>query len=480
SGSDGNDGRREGQQGKPQVKPDYRKGVKKRKYTLEMKREMLEMIKNGARTCEIMRRFNCPELTIRSLKKNKEALTASVNIFSRFSNSRTFYGTSQQNLPLVITEHYLHKWVERRNCEQGDLSGPQIRHQARVYYAAVAQDKRVDPSPLFNASVGWLAAFKKHYEVKFAHYHGENSLIELQQIEAELSDSDQALSDNQEEEEEMVDDPTPSTPPPCNCEVLSVCESWKKYNIKNAVDRIVEVWRKINVATMLHAWKPLFANSEISGAEKTAASGERQSVAATIMDTVEAARSVPAQGFSDVQVEDLQVIVGQHQQQPTIEEMLEDDEEQEEQQPTQEDDVKLGEPTMRQLTELLTNIARLSEQLKEYETRPHPQHLMCSALDKGMEEYKALYMSRGNARQQAILLGTPVNALANITLGDDDGTTDDDSEVLGDLLVEELPQDVERFDAEVWRREHGESSNQPSLPRNPSSSTVKNFTDYIK
>ncbi|KAG7175149.1 hypothetical protein Hamer_G024727 [Homarus americanus] len=61
----------------------------------------------------------------------------------------------------------------------------------------------------------------------------------------------------------------------------------------------------------------------------------------------------------DVQVEDLQEIVGQHQQQPTIQEMLEEDEEQEEQQPTQEDDVKPGEPTTRQLTELLTNTASL-------------------------------------------------------------------------------------------------------------------------
>ncbi|KAG7157069.1 hypothetical protein Hamer_G019295 [Homarus americanus] len=60
SGSGGNDGRKEGQQGKPQAKRDSRKGVKKRKYTLEMKQEMLEMIKSGARTCEIMHRFNCP------------------------------------------------------------------------------------------------------------------------------------------------------------------------------------------------------------------------------------------------------------------------------------------------------------------------------------------------------------------------------------------------------------------------------------
>ncbi|KAG7162997.1 hypothetical protein Hamer_G002043 [Homarus americanus] len=113
-----------------------------------------------------------------------------------------------------------------------------------------------------------------------------NSLVELQQIEAELSDSDQALPANQEEEEEMVNDLTPSTSPPRNREVLSVYR------------------------------------------------GERQSVAATLVDTVEAARSVPAPGFSDVQVEDLQEIVGQHKQQPTIEEMLEDDEKQEEQQRT--------------------------------------------------------------------------------------------------------------------------------------------------
>ncbi|KAG7169057.1 putative CENP-B N-terminal DNA-binding domain-containing protein 17 [Homarus americanus] len=223
NGSGGNDGRREGQQGKPQAKHDYRKGVKKRKYTLEIKREMLEKIKSGACTCEIMCRFNCPESTIRSLKKNKEALIASTD-----------------------------------------------------------------------------------------------SLVELQQIEAELDDGDQALpaeEEEEEEEEEMVDGLTPSTSPPCNREVLSV------------------------------------SNSEISGTEQTAAHGERQSMAATLMDKVEAARSVPAPGFLDVQVDDLQEIVGQHQQQPTIEKMLEDDEEQEEQQPTQEYDVKPGESTTHQLTD---------------------------------------------------------------------------------------------------------------------------------
>ncbi|KAG7164499.1 hypothetical protein Hamer_G003712 [Homarus americanus] len=48
-----------------------------------------------------------------------------------------------------------------------------------------------------------------------------------------------------------------------------------------------------------------------------------------------------------------------------------------------------------------------------------------------MEENKALYMSRVNTRQQALITqylckAQPVNTLANITLRDDDGTTDDD------------------------------------------------------
>ncbi|KAG7163546.1 Arginine-hydroxylase NDUFAF5-like, partial [Homarus americanus] len=44
------------------------------------------------------------------------------------------------------------------------------------------------------------------------------------------------------------------------------------------------------------------------------------------------------------------------------------------------DDVKPGEPTTRQLTEVLTSIACLSEQLQEYNTRPHPRNLICPVL----------------------------------------------------------------------------------------------------
>ncbi|KAG7177195.1 hypothetical protein Hamer_G000456 [Homarus americanus] len=94
-----------------------------------------------------------------------------------------------------------------------------------------------------------------------------------------------------------------------------------------------------------------------------------------------------------------------------------------------------GEPTTRQMTELHISIKRLSEQLKEYDTRPHPRNLICLATDKVIEEYKVLYMSCVNAHQQALntqylyTVQPVINALANITLGDDDGITNDDIEV---------------------------------------------------
>ncbi|KAG7162931.1 hypothetical protein Hamer_G001952 [Homarus americanus] len=246
-------------------------------------------------------------------------------------------------------------------------------------------DKHFLPDTTLNCSTSYQSLYKDFRQQA-------DSLVKLQQIEAELPDSDQALPAPANQEEEMVDDPTPSTShaPSHNCEVLPVCKFWKKYNIKNTVDRIVETWRKINFATMLQTWKPLFVNFEVSGVEQTEASGERQSVAATLMDTVEAVRSVPALGFSDVQVEDLQEIIGQHQQQTTIKEMLEEDEEQEEKQPTQEDDVKPGEPTTLQLTEMLTTFARFTEQLEEHDTRPHAQNHICPVTEKVIEEYKAM------------------------------------------------------------------------------------------
>ncbi|XP_042229139.1 uncharacterized protein LOC121871081 isoform X2 [Homarus americanus] len=59
--------------------------------------------------------------------------------------------------------------------DSANVSGPQIRDQARVLYAAVARKKNMKSPPPFNASVGWLHKFKARSGTKYAKYQGEVS-----------------------------------------------------------------------------------------------------------------------------------------------------------------------------------------------------------------------------------------------------------------------------------------------------------------
>ena len=104
-GGSGRSGDGGGKTTKGKMKRDYRKGLKETKYTMEEKKGILDMITAGARTCEIMRKYNCPESTVRNIK-NKEALTASLKVYSRFG-SRQLTDSTLCNRLLVMTEHNL-------------------------------------------------------------------------------------------------------------------------------------------------------------------------------------------------------------------------------------------------------------------------------------------------------------------------------------------------------------------------------------
>lgn len=91
--------------------------------------------------------------------------------------------------------------------------------------------------------------------------------------------------------------------------------------------------------------------------------GERQQEGTTLTQTVEAARLIPAPDFSAVEGSDLQEMIGIHQEEATIEEMLEEDEVQEddlEEDGQQKENIQPGEPTTRQLTEILTTFSHLT------------------------------------------------------------------------------------------------------------------------
>lgn len=73
------------------------------------------MINSGARTCDIIRKFNCPESTVRSLSKNKDNLAALLHVFKCFSSARKLADTFQSN-----RRHSHEFWKLEVEIRQGD------------------------------------------------------------------------------------------------------------------------------------------------------------------------------------------------------------------------------------------------------------------------------------------------------------------------------------------------------------------------
>ncbi|XP_045127730.1 tigger transposable element-derived protein 1-like [Portunus trituberculatus] len=473
SGSGENHGGNSGEKRGGREKREYRKGVKLRKYTLQEKKEMVQMMNNGARTCDIMPSVGW----LAAFKKRYEVKYAQKHGESRSADEETARTYPEIFQRLVTEGGYSHDQIF--NCDEtgiywkrapksvliaknerqargvkpskgritvlftanasGDcLMKPQViyrsakpraykncnMNQLNVYWAsnkkawvtsALCTDwfdnhfvpdaqsyckrKNLDFKVLLcmdNApghgkfltgrhpnvkviflppnTTSLLQPLDKEFicNIKLFYYQSlyddmrvkTDSLQELERIEAELS-----VRDQDEPDEPLAS--TSSDPPPSQTrEMLTVNQFWKNYNIKDAVDRIVKAWQKINKATVLHAWK--FLLGEVRTAVR-----EHQQEATTLSQTVEAARLIPAPGFSAVEASDLQEIIGIHQEEATIE-MLEEDEAQDdpEEDGQQEQNVQPGEPTTRQLTEILTTFSRLIEQLEEYDRRPYSRNIL--------------------------------------------------------------------------------------------------------
>ncbi|KAG7178102.1 Tigger transposable element-derived protein 1-like 212 [Homarus americanus] len=97
--------------------------------------------------------------------------------------------------------------------------------------------------------------------------------VELLQI-ATVSDIE---SEDENESLEPCATPGPSSategPSSIPAHILTVKQFWKKFNIRNAVDTMVDSWHEINVPTITHTWTPLFPHLKV---EFGGASGAQQ------------------------------------------------------------------------------------------------------------------------------------------------------------------------------------------------------------
>ena len=73
---------------------------KKRAYSLEDKENIIAMIEGGARNIEIVRKLNCPESTVRNIKRNLEETKKSIAL------AKKYYGSDGNNKQAMKDKSY--------------------------------------------------------------------------------------------------------------------------------------------------------------------------------------------------------------------------------------------------------------------------------------------------------------------------------------------------------------------------------------
>ncbi|KAG7162940.1 Tigger transposable element-derived protein 1-like 107 [Homarus americanus] len=299
----------------PKAKREYRVGKKHAKYSLADKVKIVKYIEKGMKTSEIWRLTGAPESTVRTLKQKKGTIKQQTDIGKKYfgTHERMSADTSEYRKIIAITEAYLSKWLSRREQEDSSVSGPELREQARVIYSAVCKKKNISSPPSFKASVGWLANFKKRCQVKLAKYHRENASADISGADSFPAIAKQIVEDggysyeqiyNYDEigfywkkshtitymhkTEKQAKGTKLARPSSTPAHILTVKEFWKKFNIRNAVDTMVDSWNEINVSTITHPWTPLFPHLKVEcGSASAQATAKLAKILAECSDTKE-------------------------------------------------------------------------------------------------------------------------------------------------------------------------------------------------
>ncbi|KAG7172208.1 Jerky protein-like 29 [Homarus americanus] len=118
-----------------------------------------------------------------------------------------------------------------------------------------------------------------------------------------LGDTDSESKSDEDKEQEVV------------TQEVFAKQFWKKFNVKQAADFLVEAWDQLSIATICHAWRHVLHGIP----------GERRSQPVTVaLDLArEAAHSITADGFSETTNEDILEVIRDPEM--TADEMLEDD-----------------------------------------------------------------------------------------------------------------------------------------------------------
>ncbi|KAG7167679.1 Tigger transposable element-derived protein 1-like 70 [Homarus americanus] len=172
---------------------------------------------------------------------------------------------------------------------------------------------------------------------------------------------------------------------------------WRVFNIKKAVDFLVESWDQLSIATIRHAWRHVLHG--IPGERSQSVTGEVQNVAVAVDLAREAAQTVTVPGFSETTNDDILEVIRNPE--VTADEMLEEEHVSEE----EEEGAAVSEEHNLSHSDI-KGAMECAEKMKSFLSRDNDDdryEVFHNRLVQAMEPYIKVYHDNINAsRQQSI------------------------------------------------------------------------------
>ncbi|KAK3888476.1 hypothetical protein Pcinc_007470 [Petrolisthes cinctipes] len=465
-----------------------RQSHKNRAYSLQDKENIVTMIESGARNIEIVRKLNCPESTVRNIKRNLVEIKKSISLAKKYFGSdgnakRAMKDKGDRNRFVLLTCNasgdylmkplVIYKYKRPRAYKGCDMNKLNVywEQTKKGYMSTELSRKWFDECFVKDAKKYCQkknVAFKVVLFLDNAPSHAKflvgrhpavevvflppNTTSKIQPLDQEIianvkllyykyvHDKMRKETDKQEELKEVDEDvsssseeetqhsplsasptqpplrrnphtPSTSTPLPTASAstsppgivsnlsaVMTITAFWKKFNILQAVNFLVNAWNNITLATVRHGWSALLPHLK-------SAETERRQTADLMNEVLKAVRNIPAPGFEEVNREDLEEMLRDGDATGSVDDILdEEDSDDGGDAASEAEEHEQRKVTTQKLSHILGVCTSLHEMIQDIgESEQGEKEKMIGFVNQISRNYQKHYNDRMNDRQQSLI-----------------------------------------------------------------------------
>ncbi|KAK3876891.1 hypothetical protein Pcinc_018354 [Petrolisthes cinctipes] len=178
---------------------------------------------------------------------------------------------------------------------------------------------------------------------------------------------------------------------------MTITAFWKKFNIRQAVNFLVNAWNNITLATVRHGWSALLPHLK-------SAETERRQTADLMNEVLKAVRNIPAPGFEEVNREDLEEMLRDGDATGSVDDILDEDSDDGGDAASEAEEHEQRKVTTQKLSHILGVCTSLHEMIQDIgESEQGEKEKMIGFVNQISRNYQKHYNDRMNDRQQSLI-----------------------------------------------------------------------------